>query len=127
MGKKTQGRQRPEAGKETQLLQREVLTLAGSPAVLNGGGRSLAPLPERTRPPALRARSEPAAPGLHTPNPTPAAPREAYAQPPALVNQGRKVSPLATSEQPKALRAEGMCPLTQLIKHIPRFEPRPPN
>lgn len=85
----------------------------------NGGRRALAPLPDGTRPHDLRTRFESAAPGLHTP---PAAPRAH-----ALAKQGRKVSPLATREKPKALRAEGTCPLTQLIKSRPRFEPKPPK
>ena len=90
----------------------------------NKGRRALAPLPDGTRPHALKAKFESTAPGLYTP---PAAPRKWYTQAHALVKQRRKVSPLAACEKPKALRTEGICPLTKPIKSRPRIKLKPPK
>ena len=90
----------------------------------NKGRRALAPLPDGTRPYALKAKFESTTPGLYTP---PAAPRKCYTQAHALVRQRRKISPLITCEKPKALRTEGICPLTKPIKSRPRIKPKLPK
>ena len=90
----------------------------------NKSRRALAPLPDGTRPYALKAKFESTAPGLYTP---PAALRKWYTQAHALVRQRRKVSPLATCEKSKALRTEGTCPLIKLIKSRPRIKHKLPK